>query len=681
MEKRIKTPLTWLAAALVLIMAGSLFANLFNTSFYKVGVAQIKFPTDKGVMSGLLYMPAGAGPASPRPAIITTHGYLNAKEMQAAPAIEMSRRGYVVLALDCYAHGDSFLNTVPKGGEFMSYWPSSVYDAVKYMYGQNYVLKDKEGNGIIAVSGHSMGGFSSTMAVAMDEREYLKNLQEGKPGARKIKAVLSVGADYRWTTFLGVDAAAADKLYANRTAGTIAARYDEFFFDDPAQLTGKTMVRKDYVNTDTGRIFLRNPADPKPGIFYPTAEGGKRVIYQPAQTHPWNHISVKTTGHMIDFYETAFEDYKSITAPKKGQIWLLKELLEALGLIGFYMLFIPLVTILADTKLLKGAVTEPVASFSGPVSAGNKLAFWILAVVSALFPALIYITSINKAAPGLAVIRTISLILFIASTLAVIASWALKKKEYLNYLVLSAGSFLVLGLAAGSRNIFLLGTKMSSPVTNNVAFWAVMVTAITLVILSLAYRFLSRPYGMTYKQYGFIAGGKTILSALVVAVITAAAGFIILFIVNSLFKTDFRLWLVAVRAFNKQHLITALRYMPFFFLYFLINGIALQANTNSDYLKGAKGYWVALLINVGGLVGWLILQYGLLFISGTAPFTNQALNSIVLIGLTVNLGIATVITKKCLDKTNNVYTGAFLNTILITVVTISSSTMYWSLAG
>ena len=61
MEKRIKTPLTWLAAALVLIMAGSLFANLFNTSFYKVGVAQIKFPTDKGVMSGLLYMPAGAG--------------------------------------------------------------------------------------------------------------------------------------------------------------------------------------------------------------------------------------------------------------------------------------------------------------------------------------------------------------------------------------------------------------------------------------------------------------------------------------------------------------------------------------------------------------------------------------------------------------------------------------------
>jgi peptidoglycan/LPS O-acetylase OafA/YrhL len=144
---------------------------------------------------------------------------------------------------------------------------------------------------------------------------------------------------------------------------------------------------------------------------------------------------------------------------------------------------------------------------------------------------------------------------------------------------------------------------------------------------------------------------------------------------------DFRLWLVMVRAFNKQHLITAIRYMPFLFLYFLLNGAALQANTNSDYMKGRKGYWTALLINIGGLVGWLVIQYGLLFLTGKAPMVTQSLNSIVLIGLTVNLGIATIITKKCLDKTNNIYTGAFLNTILISVVTIASSTMYWSLAA
>ena len=46
-----------------------------------------------------------------RPTIITTHGYLNSAEMQDASAIEMSRRGYVVLALDMYDHGHSINKT------------------------------------------------------------------------------------------------------------------------------------------------------------------------------------------------------------------------------------------------------------------------------------------------------------------------------------------------------------------------------------------------------------------------------------------------------------------------------------------------------------------------------------------------------------------------------------------
>jgi len=49
-----------------------------------------------------------------------------------------------------------------------------MHDAVVYMYEQPYVLKDAEGNDIIDVTGHSMGGFSSTMALAMDEQEAME---------------------------------------------------------------------------------------------------------------------------------------------------------------------------------------------------------------------------------------------------------------------------------------------------------------------------------------------------------------------------------------------------------------------------------------------------------------------------------------------------------------------------
>ena len=40
------------------------------------------------------------------------------------------------------------------------------------MYQQPYVLKDEAGNGIIGVTGHSMGGFSTAMALYLDENDF-----------------------------------------------------------------------------------------------------------------------------------------------------------------------------------------------------------------------------------------------------------------------------------------------------------------------------------------------------------------------------------------------------------------------------------------------------------------------------------------------------------------------------
>lgn len=87
-----QNPSKGLALALILILVGSFFANVFNTSFYQVDVTRISFETEKGTLSGLLYMPDGASADDPRPTIVTTHGYLNSAEMQDAPAIEMSKR-------------------------------------------------------------------------------------------------------------------------------------------------------------------------------------------------------------------------------------------------------------------------------------------------------------------------------------------------------------------------------------------------------------------------------------------------------------------------------------------------------------------------------------------------------------------------------------------------------------
>src|SRR5690554_3313919 len=159
-----------LVCALLLILASSFLAGLFHTSFYSVKIERIEFATERGTLSALLYMPKGAGANDPRPVIVTTHGYLNTKEMQDAPAIEMSRRGYIVLALDMYDHGDSrWAGDIPPGGHFGTFWIWAQNDAVNYVYEQDYTKKDADGNAYIAVSGHSMGGFSSFIAMYMDE--------------------------------------------------------------------------------------------------------------------------------------------------------------------------------------------------------------------------------------------------------------------------------------------------------------------------------------------------------------------------------------------------------------------------------------------------------------------------------------------------------------------------------
>ena len=115
--------------------------------------------------------------------------------------------------------------------------------------------KDAQGNGQIAVSGHSMGGFSSEMAIYLDEQNY------AAAGYRIIKAGLSMGADYSWTSYLGLDEEAAVATFGGRTIGKICGQYDEFFFaaDEPPTKSG-TVYHKDYVATTAGKTLLEQEA-------------------------------------------------------------------------------------------------------------------------------------------------------------------------------------------------------------------------------------------------------------------------------------------------------------------------------------------------------------------------------------------------------------------------------------
>ena len=164
----------FLAVCLIVIFLSSMIASGIQSDGWKVEVTDLRDAENAGtitvtsydsetqqpvteeqdvegkVVSGILFKPDTATAENPAPAVVFTHGYLNNREMQLQNAIELARRGFVVLAVDREGHG----NYENSGSQNALMATSGLYDSAKYLYNLDYVDKDK-----IGISGHSMGGY------------------------------------------------------------------------------------------------------------------------------------------------------------------------------------------------------------------------------------------------------------------------------------------------------------------------------------------------------------------------------------------------------------------------------------------------------------------------------------------------------------------------------------------
>ena len=166
----------------------------------------ITMVTDSGhELDALLLVPKNATRENPAPAIVTSHGWYNNREMQDLNYVEYARRGYVVISISMYGHGDS--EVIPDG----TWWDAEnnangLYDAVKYIARLPYVDASR-----IGVTGHSNGALASRVAVMQDE--------EGLIAAALLVSNDAVyKKDDQWVNIFG-----------SRDAGIVACQYDEFF--------------------------------------------------------------------------------------------------------------------------------------------------------------------------------------------------------------------------------------------------------------------------------------------------------------------------------------------------------------------------------------------------------------------------------------------------------------------
>lgn len=309
--------------SLVLFFGGFIMADRAQKDNGNVKVSRIDFITNEGIrMSAKIYIPKNASAQTPAPGILALPGGNACLENLSSITIELSRRGYVVMAIDPYTIGRSDESKTSDVG---------ARDAMNYLCSLDFVDKTRLG-----AIGHSAGAGRALSAVTVDEDK--KVLREG------VKAVMYLGAGN--FNLEGVDMAVFIGTWDNTYGqGKIRAR-------DIA--TNETYASALGVET----IELNHT--------YTMPDGSHRTLYQGNSGHPTALILPEPMRDMIEFFDASLAP---ASPAYTNLIYGWKELGTSLGIIGCLMMMFPIISILLETKFfstIKRKMPDPVSGVNAP---------------------------------------------------------------------------------------------------------------------------------------------------------------------------------------------------------------------------------------------------------------------------------------------------------------------------
>jgi pimeloyl-ACP methyl ester carboxylesterase len=335
----------FLIVLVVVIAFSAVMAHLIERDFGKVTIENVRISDPSGVtLAGKLYIPDSASVESPKPGVLNLHGYQNDKDVQGPFSIELSRRGFVVLALDAFGHGDSGgalgMNEDPTNGTNTG-----------YLYLKSLPFVDAAN---LASMGHSMGGMESVAIGAINPDHKALNPHASLPGTPELNNVL-----------------------------VTQARYDEFTFFREFQLRTEELTS---FPSRLAALGLEEPIewDTTYGDF---DDGSARRMAFINLEHHYLTLNRKAVAEAADWFRMAMKDGATDADwidPYK-QIFLWKELFGGVTLIGTMITLIPLTNIFLATTYF-APVAQRVPSRYRP-SRGN---WWLLATINALIGGITY---------------------------------------------------------------------------------------------------------------------------------------------------------------------------------------------------------------------------------------------------------------------------------------------------
>jgi len=465
----------------------------------------------------------------------------------------------------------------------------------------------------IGITGHSLGGMSCNTAVSLDNYA----------PTPLIAAVLLNSADATYTA----DGQFAN-IYGTRDVGIVAGQYDEWFFDD-TDANGNPTLPKDFIYNKNAQSILHYGKDPAGlelreanKIYTETVDGveAHRVIYTPDIIHPWSHFSYKSTVGTIEFFDKALD--APIKIAPTNQVWQWKVVSNTVGLIGFFMFMVSLTLVLVQTAFFKSlSVETPVEPRK--ITKTGKIWFFGSLILGVAFASVTY--------------------------------------------------FPILTYFKGSSG-YVPGTSQSSPMS--VSMWAAACGLFAILSMVVSYFCYGKKNGVDLGDIGVKISLKNLGKTILLAGIVVASMLTILGIADYLFMADFRIWVVAFRAFKLEQLgITFAPYAFLFLIYYVANSVATNCFNYNEI--GGKNKWVNItLCAVGaGLVTviLLLLQYIPYFSGSDLMWPQNNMYGVWLFPMIVILPGAAVVSRIIYKETKNPYLPGIISGVMVAIMSCSNT--------
>ena len=628
-------------AVIVCVVAATIlmiFANSIQRGYGTIEVTDGRIETEHGSLMYILYRPKAATPENKAPAVLLLHGYQNDHETCAAYAIELARRGAVVLCLDEYGHGAStvglkergYVNHVVK----VNYGNDSVEDgtfkkiggSIRYRLLMNFsnlsffdehystdsdgnVIKDSSAGGSIAyqflsnlpyvdgtrmgVSGHSMGTWSSWTVAA----DYSNTPIEPKA------IVLQCGELFRNSVYDN------EKYHFNNVL-LLQAKYDEFsYFRDYQKVVDDKLLasplRMEFMGTEGPATWNTTV-----GNFEDGSARRMELLYTNHRLTTHNIQGLKTS---LNWFENAIDLPNDI--PSNNIVAKQKEYFVLAAMLLILAAIFPFISLLMEITIFK-KVRKPLPPENTimPPKARLKGILFTILLSGLSFP---FMTQLGHA-----------------------------------LLPLPEGIF-----------------RMT--VGNGFIGWYLLLIIVMIVTSVLSYR-KAKKEGIvreTFEPVNFLLSLGLAFSAVLFV-------YVINWLYYLIFDLDLRFIWPFFRVFNGERALQFLVYIPIFALFYVLNNTKIMRDMRikSTYMEGPVGFIINWLYNfmlmAGGVMLIVLLEY-IPFFAELGPGADLLFGSTfggpfmsILILFVPQVLFFSILCTYCYRKTGRAYTGALIAAML-----------------